>query len=81
MLSVAVRGLGGSALVLFGDEQAAGGGTAQNGRLAGGGGRVRDAADWLEYGEHPWYVGMMMIVVAMDGQDRLNLQDSELTTR
>ena len=43
MLSVAVRGLGGSALVLFGDEQAAGGGAAQNGRLAGGGGRVRDA--------------------------------------
>lgn len=23
-------------------------------------------AGWLEYGEHPWYVGMMMIVVAMD---------------
>ena len=23
-------------------------------------------AEWLEYGEHPWYVGMMMIVVAMD---------------
>ena len=23
-------------------------------------------ARWLEYGEHPWYVGMMMIVVAMD---------------
>ena len=21
---------------------------------------------WLEYGEHPWYIGMMMIVVAMD---------------
>ena len=23
-------------------------------------------AGWLEYSEHPWYVGMMMIVVAMD---------------
>ncbi len=23
-------------------------------------------AGWLEYGAHPWYVGMMMIVVAMD---------------
>lgn len=23
-------------------------------------------AGWLEYGEHPWYVGKMMIVVAMD---------------
>ena len=23
-------------------------------------------AGWLEYGEHPWYVGMMMMVVAMD---------------
>ena len=23
-------------------------------------------AGWLEYDEHPWYVGMMMIVVAMD---------------
>ena len=23
-------------------------------------------AGWLEYGEHPWYLGMMMIVVAMD---------------
>ena len=23
-------------------------------------------AGWLEYGEHPWYIGMMMIVVAMD---------------
>lgn len=23
-------------------------------------------ARWLEYGEHPWYIGMMMIVVAMD---------------
>ena len=23
-------------------------------------------AGWLEYGDHPWYVGMMMIVVAMD---------------
>ena len=23
-------------------------------------------AGWLGYGEHPWYVGMMMIVVAMD---------------
>ena len=23
-------------------------------------------AAWLEYGEHPWYIGMMMIVVAMD---------------
>lgn len=23
-------------------------------------------AGWLEYGEHPWYVGMMMVVVAMD---------------
>ncbi len=23
-------------------------------------------AGWLEYGGHPWYIGMMMIVVAMD---------------
>ena len=23
-------------------------------------------AGWLEYGEHPWYIGMMMIVVARD---------------
>ena len=23
-------------------------------------------AGWLEYGEHPWYIGMMMIVVALD---------------
>lgn len=23
-------------------------------------------AGWLEYGEHPWYIGMMMIVAAMD---------------
>ena len=23
-------------------------------------------AGWLEYGEHPWYIGMMMLVVAMD---------------
>jgi O-antigen/teichoic acid export membrane protein len=23
-------------------------------------------AGWLEYSEHPWYIGMMMIVVAMD---------------
>lgn len=23
-------------------------------------------AGWLEYGEHPWYIGMMMIVVTMD---------------
>ena len=23
-------------------------------------------AGWLEYGEHPWYIGMMMIVVSMD---------------
>ena len=23
-------------------------------------------AGWLEYGKHPWYIGMMMIVVAMD---------------
>ncbi len=23
-------------------------------------------AGWLEYGEYPWYIGMMMIVVAMD---------------
>ena len=23
-------------------------------------------AGWLEYGEHPWYIAMMMIVVAMD---------------
>ena len=23
-------------------------------------------AGWLEYGEHPWYIGMMLIVVAMD---------------
>ena len=23
-------------------------------------------AGWLEYAEHPWYIGMMMIVVAMD---------------
>ena len=23
-------------------------------------------AGWLEYDEHPWYIGMMMIVVAMD---------------
>ena len=27
---------------------------------------LRPIAGWLEYGEHPWYVGMMMIVVAMD---------------
>ena len=27
---------------------------------------LQPVADWLEYGEHPWYVGMMMIVVAMD---------------
>ena len=25
-------------------------------------------AGWLEYGEHPWYIGMMMIVVAMDAK-------------
>ena len=27
---------------------------------------LQPIANWLEYGEHPWYVGMMMIVVAMD---------------
>lgn len=27
---------------------------------------LKPIAGWLEYGEHPWYVGMMMIVVAMD---------------
>ena len=27
---------------------------------------VEPIAGWLEYGEHPWYIGMMMIVVAMD---------------
>ena len=27
---------------------------------------LQPIAGWLEYGEHPWYVGMMMIVVAMD---------------
>lgn len=27
---------------------------------------LKPIAGWLEYGKHPWYVGMMMIVVAMD---------------
>ena len=27
---------------------------------------LQPIAGWLGYGEHPWYVGMMMIVVAMD---------------
>lgn len=27
---------------------------------------LRPVAGWLGYGEHPWYVGMMMAVVAMD---------------
>ena len=27
---------------------------------------LEPVAGWLEYGEHPWYIGMMMIVVAMD---------------
>ena len=27
---------------------------------------LQPIAGWLEYGEHPWYVGMMMGVVAMD---------------
>ena len=27
---------------------------------------LQPVADWLGYGEHPWYVGMMLIVVAMD---------------
>ena len=27
---------------------------------------LEPVAIWLEYGDHPWYVGMMMIVVAMD---------------
>lgn len=27
---------------------------------------LQPVAEWLEYGEHPWYIGMMMIVVAMD---------------
>ncbi|WP_349944785.1 lipopolysaccharide biosynthesis protein [Bacteroides cellulosilyticus] len=27
---------------------------------------LESIAGWLEYGEHPWYIGMMMIVVAMD---------------
>ena len=27
---------------------------------------LQPIAGWLEYGEHPWYVGMMMMVVAMD---------------
>ena len=27
---------------------------------------LKPIAGWLEYGEHPWYIGMMMIVVAMD---------------
>ena len=27
---------------------------------------LQPIAGWLGYGEHPWYVGMMMVVVAMD---------------
>ena len=27
---------------------------------------LQPIAGWLEYGDHPWYVGMMMVVVAMD---------------
>ncbi len=27
---------------------------------------LQPIADFLEYGKHPWYIGMMMIVVAMD---------------
>ena len=27
---------------------------------------LESIAGWMEYGDHPWYVGMMMIVVAMD---------------
>ena len=27
---------------------------------------LQPIAGWLSYGEHPWYVGMMMVVVAMD---------------
>ena len=34
--------------------------------LALGLGFLPCVANWLGYGEHPWYVGMMMIVVAMD---------------
>ena len=34
--------------------------------LALGLGFLAPIAGWLGYGEHPWYVGMMMIVVAMD---------------
>ena len=34
--------------------------------LALGLGFLPYVAGWLGYGEHPWYVGMMMVVVAMD---------------
>ena len=34
--------------------------------LALGQGFLPYIAGWLGYGEHPWYVGMMMMVVAMD---------------
>lgn len=34
--------------------------------LALGLGFLQPIAGWLGYGEHPWYLGMMMIVVAMD---------------
>ena len=34
--------------------------------LALGLGFLPCVAGWLGYGEHPWYVGMMMVVVAMD---------------
>lgn len=27
---------------------------------------LQPIAGWLGYGEHPWYIGMMMVVVAMD---------------
>ena len=27
---------------------------------------IEPIAGWVEYGEHPWFIGMMMIVVAMD---------------
>ena len=27
---------------------------------------LQPVAGWMDYGEHPWYLGMMMIVVAMD---------------
>ena len=34
-------------------------------------------AGWLEYGEHPWYIGMMMIVVAMDAIQSISAVSEE----